>query len=140
MDATPGAVVGRSDPRALLLRSTGRGTRRWSPAEVYQLVAVVGHRLEGTPGWPSDGLGSRLCSLLGEDPELARKTLPAIGCALDHHDLESAVRLLVIHQYAAAEPWNAAEEAVIEYPALFRHPYTSELRDRITEDGFVPLC
>jgi hypothetical protein len=117
MDATPGAVVGRS---------TGRKTRRWSPAEVYQLVAVVeGHRL-----W----------CVLDEDPELARKTLPAIGFALDHDDLESAVRLLVIHQYAAAEPWDAAEEAVIEYPALFRHPYTTELRDRITEDGFVPVC
>jgi hypothetical protein len=140
MDAAPGAVVGRSDPRALLLRSTGRGTRRWSPFDIYQLVAVVGQRLGGTPGWAGGGFGPRLCGLLGEDPELARKTLPAIGCALDRHDLESAVRLLVIHQHAAAEPWNAAEEAVIEYPALFRHPYTTELRDRIAEDGFVPVC
>ena len=101
-------------------------TGRWSPVEVFRLVAVV-------------GLGHRLWSLLDDDPDLARKTLPAIGCALDHHDLESAVRLLALHQYVAAEPWQAAEEAVIEYPALFRHPYTVVLRDRITQDGFVPV-
>jgi hypothetical protein len=29
---------------------------------------------------------------------------------------------------------------VIEYPALFRHRYISELRDRIAEDGFAPVC
>ena len=68
-----------------------------------------------------------------------RKTLAAIGCALDDHDLESAFRLLVIHQYCASAPWEAAEEALIEYPALFRHPSTTELRARILEDGFAPL-
>jgi hypothetical protein len=28
---------------------------------------------------------------------------------------------------------------VIEYPALFRHPLTSALRDQILADGFVPV-
>ena len=68
-----------------------------------------------------------------------RQSLAAIGRALDDHDLELAFRLLVIHQYCASAPWEAAEEALIEYPALFRHPSTSELRARILEDGFAPL-
>ena len=28
---------------------------------------------------------------------------------------------------------------MIEYPALFRHPLTSELRDQIVADGFAPV-
>jgi hypothetical protein len=69
----------------------------------------------------------------------ARECLAAIGRALDNDDLESAFRLLVIHQYSASVPWEAAEEALIEYPALFRHPSTTELRARILEDGFAPV-
>jgi hypothetical protein len=114
-------------------------SRRWSPFELYALVAAVERPPEGTPAWVPGGLGHRLWCLLVEDPGLPRKTLPAIGCALDNHDLEVALRLLVIHQYSASEPWAAAEEALMEYPALFRHPWTAELRARILEDGFAPV-
>ena len=114
-------------------------TRHSSPADLYEVIAAMRQRREGPPTGEHAALGHCAWCRLIEDPDLSGKTLAAIGCALDNHDLESAVRLLVIHQYTAAEPWEAAEEAVIEYPALFRHPLTSELRDQIVADGFVPV-
>lgn len=114
-------------------------TRHSSPADLYEVIAGMRHRRQGPPAGEPPAPGHCAWCRLIEDPDLPGRTLPAIGCALDNHDLESAVRLLVIHQYTAAEPWEAAEEAVIEYPALFRHPLTSELRDQIMADGFVPV-
>ena len=114
-------------------------TRRSSPADLYEVIAAMRLRREEPPAGVPSALGHCAWCRLIEDPDLTGKTLAAIGCALDNHDLESAVRLLVIHQYAAVESWEAAEEAVIEYPALFRHPLTSALRDQILADGFVPV-
>ena len=114
-------------------------TRHSSPADLYEVIAAMRQRREGPPAGEQAALGHCAWCRLIEDPDLSGKALAAIGCALDNHDLESAVRLLVIHQYAAAESWEAAEEAVIEYPALFRHPLTSELRDQIVADGFAPV-
>ena len=114
-------------------------TRHPSPADLYDVIAAMRLRREGPRAGEHVAPGHCEWCLLIEDPDLTGKTLAAIGCALGNNDLESAFRLLVIHQYTAAEPWEAAEEAVIEYPALFRHPLTSELRDRIVADGFVPV-
>jgi hypothetical protein len=114
-------------------------TRHSSPADLYEVIAAMRQRRERPlTGEPAANRRCAWCRLV-EDPDLAGKTLAAIGCALGNDDLESAVRLLVIHQYTAAEPWEAAEQALIEYPALFRHPLTSELRDRIVADGFAPV-
>jgi hypothetical protein len=115
-------------------------TRHRSPADLYDVIAAIRLRPEGAQAGEHVGHGPCQWCLLSEDPGLAGKTMAAIGCALDNGDLESAVRLLVIHQYSAVEPWQAAEEAVIEYPALFRHPLTSEIREQIMTDGFVPPC
>jgi len=114
-------------------------TRHSSSADLYEVIAALRPWREELPSGGSAALGHCAWCLLIEDPDLAGKTLAAIGCALDNNDLESAVRLLVIHQYTAAAPWEAAEEAVIEYPALFRHPLTSAVRDQILADGFVPV-
>jgi hypothetical protein len=116
-----------------------QATYRWTPSELYELVAAVEQRSEVTPGWEPGGLGHRLWCLLVQDPHLSTKTLSAIGSALDNNDLASAMRLLVIHQYSACDPAEAAEQALIQYPAIFRHPGTSQLRDQITADGFVPV-
>lgn len=112
-------------------------TRYWSPADLYDVVAAMRQGPEHRAAGEHAALGLCAWCRLIEDPDLAGSTLAAIGCALDNDDLESAVRLLVIHQFSAVEPWEAAEEAVIEYPALFRHPLTSELREQIMADGFV---
>ncbi len=89
-------------------------TRRSSPADLYEVIAAMRLRREGPPAGEQVAPGHCEWCLLIEDTDLTGKTLAAIGCALDNNDLESAVRLLVIHQYTAAEPWDAAEEAVIE--------------------------
>ena len=120
-------------------KGTEMETRHSSPADLYEVIAAMRVRREGPPAGESAAPGRCAWCLLIEDPDLTGKTLAAIGCALDNHDLESAVRLLAIHQYTAVEPWEAAEQAVIEYPALFRHPLTSELRDQIVADGFAPV-
>jgi hypothetical protein len=114
-------------------------TRQWAPADLYDVIAAVRLGPEGPPDSERAAPGGCHWCLLTQDPDLAGKTLAAIGCALDNNDLEAAVRLLVLHQYSAADPWEAAEAAVIEYPALFRHPLTSELREQIMADGFVPV-
>jgi hypothetical protein len=121
------------------IEGTEMETRHSSPADLYEVIAAMRQRREEPPAGGPSAPGHCAWCLLIEDPDLTGKTLAAIGCALDNHDLESAVRLLVIHQYTAVEPWDAAEEAVIEYPALFRHPLTSALRDQILADGFVPV-
>jgi hypothetical protein len=113
-------------------------SRHWTPVDLYAVIVGMPRRPQGPPSEHARPGRCPWC-LLREDPGLAGKTLAAIGCALDNGDLESAVQLLVLHQYTAVEPWEAAEEAVIEYPALFRHPLTSELRAQIEADGFVPL-
>jgi hypothetical protein len=69
------------------------GASRWTPSELYGLVAAVEPRYVGRPERERLVIGHRLWSLLVRDPHLQGKTLPAIGCALDHHDLASAVRI-----------------------------------------------
>jgi hypothetical protein len=128
-----------SEMRGLAIEGTEMETRHSSPADLYEVIAALRQRREGSPAAEAAASGHCAWCRLIEDPDVTGKTLAAIGCALDNHDLESAVRLLVIHQYAAVEAWEAAEEAVIEYPALFRHPLTSALRDQILADGFVPV-
>jgi hypothetical protein len=128
-----------SEMRGLAIEGTEMETRHSSPADLYEVIAALRQRREGSPAGEAAASGHCAWCRLIEDPDVTGKTLAAIGCALDNHDLESAVRLLVIHQYAAVEAWEAAEEAVIEYPALFRHPLTSALRDQILADGFVPV-
>ena len=79
-----------------------RDAFRWSPRELYDLIALVEHDSEHWPGWERGGLGQCLWCLLIEDPDLHRKSRRALACAMDNDDLDSALRLLVIHQYAAA--------------------------------------
>ena len=113
-------------------------TRHSSSTDLYEVIAAM-QLPRAEPPTEHAAVGQCEWCLLIEDPDLAGKTMAAIGCALDNNDVESAVRLLLLHQYSAVNPWEAAEEAVIEYPALFRHPLTSELREQIIADGFVPV-
>jgi hypothetical protein len=54
--------------------------------------------------------------------------------------MDSAFRLLIIHQYLAADdPMAAANDALRRHPSLRAHCYTNELLQHIAEFGFVDV-
>lgn len=118
------------------IESEVRPTFRWSAQELFSLVSAVERLDEPGAGWERGGLGQSLWSILAVDRGLSSVTLPAIALAIEGGDLDSAFRILIIHQYLAEDPPLAARDAVDRYPALLRHWFAGELFDELSEFGF----
>ena len=118
-----------------------QGWFRWSAQEVYDLVSAVEHQAQAqeSGGWQRGELGQCLWCLLVEDPNLRHAVLPALGLALDADDLDTAFRLLVMHQCLADHPFAAVQAALALYPEVAAHPLTGEFVGQVETFGFSPL-
>ncbi len=94
---------------------------------------------EGGGGWQRGGLGQCLWAILIEDPDLRTVVPAAMKLAVEMDDVDAAFRLLVIHQYLAENPLEAAQAALDQHPSLRSHCYSGELIDQIAEFGHVDV-
>jgi hypothetical protein len=108
---------------------------RWSTQEVYELVGAVEHLDDEGAGWERGGLGQCLWMLLAEDPTLPTTVETAMGLAARAEDADTTFRLLVIHQFLAEDPLDAAHTALEQFPLLRGHAYSGELIGLIAEFG-----
>ena len=121
------------------MEDTVQAVLRWSPHEVATLVTKVETMDDSGADWQRGGLGQNLWSILVVDPDLSEKLPVAIAVCVEAGEIESAVRLLVCHQYLAEDPGAVVSEALLTHPTLANDEMACLLAQEIQEHGRVSV-